>query len=162
MRQQSGADEQNDGQRHLRDDERAPDVRACAAASLRARRRRQRFANVTLRSMPRGEESHRDRCSYRDKQCEREDCPVEVNFVGTRQITRLHGEQRTHAERGEHNAGNATGQRKYPGLCEELLKEPVSAGAQRETKPDLVSPNGHSRDEEIDHVRARDKEQEGR
>ena len=105
--EQTGADEQNDRQRKLRDHEGAADSTAgCSArdtsATLLAGR-----TQIAAHRRHRWRQSHQDSRQKRHGQGQPEDAEIEAHFVQTRQVARAEGTDEADAYRGEQCANQA-------------------------------------------------------
>jgi hypothetical protein len=105
--EESGADEQHDGERHLRHDERA--LKQLPASQLTAPTARQMFGHVASSCPQRRDQREQHRRDDAERERERDEPQVQVHLFGTRQSCRRGpqgvdsppGQQQTHDRSGE-------------------------------------------------------------
>jgi len=154
--QQSGADEQHERKRHLRDDERAADAPVSAGRVSRAML--QVLMRIAARRLQRRHQPASQTDQRRDAPSESEHGAIDADCAGARQARWAERHERAHAEHRHGHADAAAHGGEEQVLGEQLPDEPTAAGAERGTQRELGAPVDTAGEQQVRHVHACDDE----
>ena len=157
---QPGADEQDDGERDLRNDEDLPEPPRPRSRAALARALLERLLDVGARAGEgRGQAADRGR-QDRDQCREAEDGRAQAHAPEGREVRRREGDEELHAPAREEQAEGAAEKRQKQVLRHELPQDPRPRGAERRPDRELPDPGGPAREQQARHVGARDEQNE--
>ena len=158
--QQTGPDHEDDRRRDLGHDESLAQPAQPVPAHLTAPGAAQHAHGVASRRIQRRNGAKQDARDDRRECAEREDRRVEGRRRDTWQIVRRERDEEPEPAPPDDDAERPRDERHDRALGEELSGEPAASGAQRRTDPELGPPPRRAGEEEVRHVRAREKQQE--
>ncbi len=154
---QAGADEEHQGQRHLRDHQHASNT--CVDQRRRACRA-QRAIQVHPCRPERGHEAEEERRDRAGGEREQQDGAVDPHGLEPRQVCGAQPIQDTRARPGREQPDDAAGHRKDRALGGELAKNAHPRGAERAAQGNLALAAGRASEQQVCDVGAGDQQQE--
>ena len=158
--QQTGADQQHDGQRDLGDHQALPHALARPAAGDAARAFGERVTDALLRCASGRHHAQGDGGQQRNTDRERHHRPVHLHVLDARKIARLHHGQC--ADAGERDGDTDKGRRggQHDRFGEELSRDAAPARTDRQPHGDLPPARRRARQLQVRHVEAGDDEEQ--
>ena len=156
--QQTGADEQNEGERDLGDDQST--ARELMAAGRAARRVLNAAARITARCLQRGHQANGDSDERREGDGKRERRPVDGDRVRARKSRRRERHEGCDTGSRHRHADHAAERGQQQAFREQLPDDPQSPGPERGPHRELAASLSAAREQQIRHVHARNREQQ--
>ena len=161
-RQQPRARQQDNRQRHLRDDERLAHAFARPAPGHRSRALGERIADIVLRRTHRRRHTKGRRRRRCHGNCKDHHSPIDLYGLQAREVGRLQGDERLHAQVCEADADDGGGDSEDQCFGQELTRDAAASGADRQAHRQLAPARGGAGQLQIGHIQARnDQEQHG-
>ncbi len=158
--EEAGADQEDEGHRHLGDDQRVAHA-VVAGPDAAAPGLLERLVQPGRERTPGGDEAERDSGHHGHHGGEGEDGRVDADLVGSRDVGGERGEQGLQAEVGQADPGERAQHREENALRQELAQQAPPRRAQGEADRDLPLPVGGPGQQEVGDVGAGDQEDEG-
>ena len=159
--EQSGSNEQDQRDRDLSHDERAPDPLTAAPIGRSASALAKDRVQFRLRGSKRGQDADRHACEHRNGRNVAEHAPVEREVEPERQIARqLDPAEEDDGPAPENGARDPAEQGQQQAFGQQLLDQAPSCGAQCGSHRQLALTNGGPHHEQVDDVDARNQQHE--
>ena len=157
--QQAGADQQHDGDGHLRDDEHSLQPPASDALAGPLAALLHRIGQIDTR---RERRQRAERQAGEHRHCDREEQHARVNrhLAGPRREARDEGREHAGRPSREEQAERAAGEREHGALGQQLADQPAASGAERRPHRQLAVAAQEPRQRQVGDVRAGDEEHE--
>jgi hypothetical protein len=158
--EQSGRDEQHQGQRHLRHDEDSPEPGLAGTGGDCTRMVLESSGHAWARQLQRRCEAEQQPGGERQSGVEQQQGRVEAGGDRARHVRAHHRQQAVNRPSGDHQPDETAGHGERHALDQELPDERAAAGTERQSDGDLLLPAGGTCDGETCDVRARNEEHE--
>ena len=151
---QSGARQQDDGERHFHDHENP--LGAMPGAARPAPSLLERFLKIALRILERRGQAEQDSCQHGSGEHEQQHAPVEMDFLGSGQCLGQHLERPLQPPRGKEQTQAPAGQSEQDAFGQKLPNDAAAGRAQRGADGEFTGASRRARQQEIRHVHAGD------
>ena len=158
--QQTGADHQRDGERHLADHERAAHPAPRADGRRPASRFSQCESEIADAQMQRRRETEDHARADGDEQREREHAAVDADGSGARNALRSGSDEDLEPESRQRHSSRRAGDRQHEALGDELPDQSSAPGTECGAKRELLVTTLGADEQQVGEIRARDEEDE--